>query len=132
MPSSTEVGNVRKFLDFLAEAEGANYNTIVGGKSFSDYSAHPNIIGLRTKEGPSTAAGRYQITKTTYDDFARRLGITDFSPESQDKIALAIIQQQGAMDDVRQGKFKKAIEKLGNRWASLPSSPYSQPKKSWE
>lgn len=132
MASTTEVGNVRKFLDFLGEAEGADYNTVVGGSSFTDYTKHPNIVGLRTKEGPSTAAGRYQITKTTYDDFAGRLGITDFSPESQDKIALAIIQQQGALDDVRQGNFQTAIEKLGNRWASLPSSPYSQPKKSWE
>jgi muramidase (phage lysozyme) len=132
-----ETDNVRKFLNFLGKAEGADYDVIVGHtpknpKKFEDFSRHPGIVGLTTKDGPSTAAGRYQITKQTYDDFAPKLGITDFSPESQDKIALAIIQKQGALDDVRSGRFEDAIKKLGGRWASLPSSTYSQPKRSWE
>ena len=132
-----ETDNVRKFLNFLGRAEGADYNVIVGHtaknpKTFSDFSRHPGVVGLTTKDGSSTAAGRYQITKQTYDDFAPKLGITDFSPESQDKIALAIIQRQGALDDVRAGRFEDAIKKLGGRWASLPSSTYSQPKRSWE
>lgn len=130
--SSTEISNVRKFLDFLGEAEGADYNVIVGGSRFNDYSRHPGVVGLRTKEGPSTAAGKYQITQTTYNEFAPKLGIKDFSPESQDKIALAIIAQSGALDDVRQGNFRNAIDKLGGRWASLPSSNYSQPKRGWD
>lgn len=130
--SNNEVSNVRKFLDFIAEAEGADYNVITGGSRFSDYSKHPGVVGLVTKEGSSTAAGRYQITKSTYDEFAPKLGITDFSPDSQDKLALAIIAKNGALDDVRQGNFRNAIDKLGGRWASFPSSPYSQPKKSWE
>jgi len=75
--------NVRRFLDFLGQAEGADYDVIVGGSRFDDFSRHPNIVGLRTAEGPSTAAGKYQITGTTYRDFAPRLGINDFSPESQ-------------------------------------------------
>jgi muramidase (phage lysozyme) len=49
--------NVRKFLDFLGKSEGADYNTIVGGGQFSDFSKHPATVGLTTKEGPSTAAG---------------------------------------------------------------------------
>lgn len=126
-----EADNVRKFLDFLGRAEGAGYNTVVGGSSFSDFSKHPNIVGLRTKEGPSTAAGKYQITKTTYDEFSRRVGVSDFSPESQDKVALAIIQKEGALEDVKAGNFRAAIDKLGGRWASLPSSKYSQPKRDW-
>lgn len=129
--ANNEVGNVRKFLDFLAEAEGADYNVITGGGRFSDFSRHPAVVGMTTRDGKSTAAGRYQITKPTYDEFAPKLGIKDFSPESQDKIALAIISQSGALDDVRQGNFRNAIDKLGGRWASLPSSRYNQPKKSW-
>lgn len=122
--------NVKKFLDFLGKAEGANYDVIVGGKKFNDFSKHPGVVGLTTKEGPSTAAGKYQITKTTYSEFAPKLGITDFSPESQDKIALAIIEKHGVLDAVKSGDFQTAIGKLGGRWASLPSSPYSQPKRS--
>lgn len=125
-----EISNVRKFLDFLGAAEGATYNTIVGGGSFSDYTKHPRVVGLTTKEGPSTAAGKYQITKTTYDDIAPKLGITDFSPESQDKIAVELIKRNGALEDVRIGNFEAAVSKLGGTWASLPSSPYSQGKKS--
>lgn len=122
--------NTRHFLDFLGRAEGADYNTIVGGGKFDSYDAHPNIVGLRTAEGPSTAAGRYQITGTTYRDVAPKLGITDFSPESQDRIALELIKRKGAMQDIENGDFNAAIAKLGGTWASLPSSPYSQPKRS--
>lgn len=122
--------NTRHFLDFLGRAEGADYNTIVGGGKFDSYDAHPNIVGLRTAEGPSTAAGRYQITGTTYRDVAPKLGITDFSPESQDRIALELIKRKGALQDIENGDFNAAIAKLGGTWASLPSSPYSQPKRS--
>ena len=131
---STPVGdtsNLTKFLNFLSQAEGADYNTIVGGSKFDSFDAHPGVVGLRTKEGPSTAAGRYQITKTTYNDVAPRLGIKDFSPQSQDAIAIELIRRGGAYDDVVKGNFEAAINKLGGTWASLPSSPYSQPKKSW-
>ena len=124
--------NVDKFLGFLGESEGADYNVIIGGKTFEDYSKHPNVIGLRTKEGPSTAAGKYQITKSTYDTYAPKLGIKDFSPESQDKIALALIKDKGALKDVESGDYLTAINKLGGTWASLPSSTYSQPKRSIE
>ena len=124
--------NQTKFLDFLGKAEGADFNVIVGGKKFDDFGKHPSVVGLTTKEGPSTAAGKFQITKTTYDQYAKKLGITDFSPESQEKIALAIIEDKGAMQDVEKGNWNAAIKKLGDVWASLPSSPYSQPKRSQE
>jgi muramidase (phage lysozyme) len=124
--------NVRKFLDFLGAAEGAGYNTIVGGGSFSSYDKHPGTVGLVTKDGPSTAAGRYQITKTTYDDVAPKLGITDFSPASQDRIAIYLLNRNRSLEDVQAGNFEAAIAKNGGTWASLPSSPYNQPKRSME
>ena len=127
-----DISNLTRFLDFLGKAEGANYDTIVGGGRFNSYDAHPNIVGLRTADGPSTAAGRYQITGTTYRNVAPKLGITDFSPESQDAIATELIRRGGALNDVLKGDFNTAIGKLGGTWASLPSSPYNQPKKSWD
>lgn len=131
-PPANPEANVKKFLDFLGRAEGADYNTIVGGSKFSDFRAHPKVVGLRTAEGPSTAAGKYQIVGTTYDAVAPKLGIRDFSPDSQDKIAIELIRQKGALEDVRNGNFDAAVGKLGGIWASLPSSPYSQPKRSAE
>lgn len=124
--------NVRNFLNFLSKAEGASYNTIVGGGSFNDFSKHPNVVGLRTADGPSTAAGAYQITGTTYRDVAGKLGIKDFSEASQDQIAIELIRQKGALQDVSNGNWEAAINKLGGTWASLPSSPYGQSKRSME
>ena len=131
-PPANPEANVKKFLDFLGRAEGADYNTIVGGKQFTDFRAHPRVIGLTTKEGTSTAAGKYQIVGSTYDEIAPKLGIRDFTPDSQDRIAIELIRRKGALEDVRNGNFDAAIGKLGNIWASLPSSPYSQPKRSPE
>lgn len=127
-PSSSYHPNVAKFLGVLGQAEGAGYGTIVGGSEFNNYTEHPRVVGLRTAEGPSTAAGRYQITKTTYDDTAKKLGINDFSPASQDKIAIQLIKDKGAYEDVVRGDYNSAMKKLGGVWASLPSSKYSQPK----
>jgi len=123
---------VENYKSFLGKAEGADYNTIVGGKTFDDFSKHPGVIGATTKEGTSTAAGRYQITKSTYDNYASKLGINDFSPQSQDKIAEAIFKDKGAWDDISKGDYESANKKLGSTWASLPTSPYSQPKRSEE
>ena len=120
----------QKFLDFIGNAEGADYNTIVGGGKFNSYAQHPNVVGLRTAEGPSTAAGKYQILNSTYKDVAPKIGVNDFSPESQDRIALELIKRAGALEDVQSGNYQNAIKKLGGTWASLPSSQYSQPKRS--
>lgn len=130
--SDLEHPNVKKFLNFTGKAEQSDYDIIVGGKRFTDYSKHPNVVGATTKEGESTAAGKYQITNTTYKDVAPKLGIIDFKPESQDAIALELIKRNNALEDIKSGNFEKAINKLGNVWASFPSSPYSQSKKSWE
>lgn len=133
LASMTRQQNTQKFLAFLGKSEGADYDTIVGGRQkISDYTTHPNVVGLRTAEGPSTAAGRYQITGTTYRTMALSAGVSDFTPESQDKVALALISQKGALEHVEAGDFNKAIGKLGGVWASLPSSKYSQPKRSQE
>jgi muramidase (phage lysozyme) len=132
MNSMLENQNVKTFLDFLAKAEGGDYNVVVGGSTFDDFSKHPGKVGLRTKEGPSTAAGRYQITKTTFDDVAPKLGLKDFSPRSQDLAAVYLLQRRGALEDVAGGNWDEAINKLGKEWASLPTSKYQQPKKTWE
>ncbi len=118
--------NVRKMLDLIGRAEGADYNTIVGGKQFKDFSKHPNKVGLTTQQGPSTAAGKYQITGTNWKKYASRLGLTDFGPESQDKIAAAMLHDRGALNSVIDGDFLRAIKKTGSQWTSLPSSSIKQ------
>lgn len=113
--------NLQTYLTAIGSSEGADYNTIVGGSKFTDMSKHPGIVGLTTGDGPSTASGRYQITGTTYRDIAPKIGVSDFSEKSQDKLAVALLQRRGALDDVLNGRFNEATAKLGDEWQSLPS-----------
>lgn len=127
---------VRKVLDVIAKAEGVQhgYNTIFGNERFGNLSAHPNVRKqFRQTDGRTnftTAAGRYQFLKDTWDGLSRQYGLKDFSPQSQDIGAIALIMQKGALNDVLKGNYSSAIQKLGGTWASLPSSPYAQPKRS--
>lgn len=128
--------NAQKMLNLIASAEGVKhgYNTIFGNERFSNLSAHPNVLKrFKQTDGKvnyTTAAGRYQFLKPTWDGLVRQYGLTDFSPRNQDLGALALIKQRGALNDVLKGDYRSAINKLGKEWASLPSSPYAQPKRS--
>jgi muramidase (phage lysozyme) len=131
-PSADAATNRKKMLDLIAASEGGEYDLIVGGKQrISDYAKHPNVVGLTTPDGPSTAAGRYQITRTTWNDIASDL--PDFSPASQDEAAIRLLKRRGALEDVDRGDFQAAIAKLGDEWVSLPSSTNkNQPRRSQE
>lgn len=123
--------NVGAFLHVIREGESSQdpiaYRMRWGGLGkpvayFDDLSKHPRIFEPTTEERVSSAAGAYQITATTYDEFAPPLGITDFSPVSQDTIAVAIIDAEDALDDVMAGRIELAMRKLTGRWTSLPGA----------
>ncbi|MFX5307891.1 hypothetical protein ABTC80_09140 [Acinetobacter baumannii] len=130
--------NVQKMLDLIANAEGVQhgYNTLFGNERLDDLSSHPNIKKqFKQTDGQvknTTAAGRYQFLKDTWDGVAKDLGLKDFSPKNQDIAAVALLAQNGALPAVLKGDFKTAVQKSGSTWASLPSSPYAQPKRSWK
>lgn len=91
----------RAFLDAIAGPEsGGRYNVRWGGpqgpQTFDDFSRHPNILAPGP-HGPSSAAGRYQFTGSTWGPLASRYGVSDFSPESQDLVAW-----RWAQDEYRQ------------------------------
>lgn len=127
--------NVKAFLHVIREGESYQddnraYYVRWGGtgnppKFFTSLAKHPRIFEPGPR-GPSSAAGAYQITATTYDDFALRLGVDDFSKETQDLLAVAIIHYEGALDDIVSGRLAEAVSKLGGRWASLPSNTDGQ------
>ena len=130
--------NMRRFLNAIADAEGVKYgyNTLFGNQQFGDLSQHPNIKkAFKQTDGKTnytTAAGRYQFIIDTWNGLAKQYGFKDFSPRNQDLGAIALIAQSGALDDVLMGRYQKAAGKLGGQWASLPSSNYAQPKRSWD
>lgn len=128
--------NVHRMLDAISAAEGTDshgYRTAFGGSKIESLKDHPRTFHSFTqtdgKPNRTSAAGRYQFLSSTWDDVAGKLGLHDFGPESQDLAALELINRAGALDDVIAGNFDGAIGKLGATWASLPSSPYPQPKR---
>lgn len=133
--------NVQKVLRVIGQAEGTvgekiadPYRIAFGGGTFDSLDSHPNMLTVFTqtdgKANKSSAAGAYQFLKPTWDDVSSKLGLKDFSPRSQDIAALELINRAGALQDVLKGDTSAAFSKLGATWASLPSSPYAQPKRS--
>ena len=77
----------------------------------------------------STAAGRYQLIRSTWSGIMKRLRLPDFGAESQDQAALYLIDQRGALADVHAGRVQTAIAKCRPEWASLPGAGYGQPER---
>ncbi|NEQ98246.1 MAG: peptidoglycan DD-metalloendopeptidase family protein [Cyanothece sp. SIO2G6] len=127
MDRSTHDQKIQAFLDVMAWAEGTgdNYDIIVGGDRFTDYSDHPRQA-RRAFGVISTAAGRYQFIDETWDTYATKLGLDDFSPANQDKAAIAILEELGVPERLKQGDIYGAFCVAGPVWASFPCNTYGQ------
>ncbi|WP_426111322.1 paar repeat-containing protein [Massilia sp. PWRC2] len=129
--------NAQAFLKAIADAEGGDYDFKYGAVKgrrndpwrFTDYSTHPGP----GSGGVTTAAGMYQITKATWEDHGeRRMGLTDFTPETQDLIAVSILRGSGAIEKIKAGDIQSGVAEASHQWASLPkgrglSGRYNQP-----
>jgi muramidase (phage lysozyme) len=132
----SKLSNVRAFLSMISISEGtANYDNpyavIVGSTLqhpdlFTDFSDHPRKLVHLNATLSSDAAGRYQIMSKTFDGSKEQLQLPDFSPESQDIIALLLFSQSNALADVEAGRVYTAISKCAHIWASLPGAGYNQ------
>ncbi|MDR2852535.1 MAG: glycoside hydrolase family 104 protein [Burkholderiaceae bacterium] len=132
--------NRKAFLDMIAHSElgpellavsDNGYNVMVGSTAahprlFKSYANHPHVLVPLGGGLSSTAAGRYQILARNYDAFKEQLGLPDFSPASQDAIALEMIRQRGALPLVDAGAFDSAVKRMAKIWASFPGSGYGQ------
>lgn len=137
--------NVLAFLDMLAWAEGTStspatamegYDVIVTGidrkpEVFKDFSDHPFAKGrpskvINRKGLKSNASGRYQQMLKDWPYYKALLKLPDFSPISQDLLAIQHIRECRALPDVIAGRIETAISKCCNIWASLPGAGYGQ------
>ncbi|MES2688069.1 MAG: hypothetical protein V4706_14700 [Pseudomonadota bacterium] len=132
----------------VANAEGTargpngGYDVLFGwpapGRTFDSASAvsdHPKrffpYVDKAGRELRTSAAGKYQITATTYDDFRNRGKVqAGFTPAHQEAFFIAILDSDGALEDVKAGRLVPAINKMRNRWASLPGANVDQPMRS--
>ncbi|CAA0219551.1 glycoside hydrolase family 104 protein [Tenacibaculum maritimum] len=143
---------------------GLGYKTLYSHETFNDYSTHPDNK-ITAGKYTSSAAGAYQIMGFTHKrlsgyklekkvnskgqtyyiasddykesrDLIKKYRIPDFSPESQDKLAVLILKhyRTGILDLIIQNKeILKACELYASKeWASLPPSRHGQGAKSRE
>lgn len=141
--------NLAKFLDLIAWAEGTSrsplthwdgYDVIVsgptGGEVFKDFAAHPfdkrppKLVSGPTMAHPgglySTASGRYQVLQWVWDAYQKQLHLPDFSPVSQDTVAVQQLKERKALPMIERGDVEGAIAACSNIWASLPGNDYAQ------
>ena len=129
--------NVRKFLDMIQKSEGSKgYNYGFNNVKLANLDAHPGTSHkfkqTDGKDNTTTAAGAYQFIGKTWNGVKDKLALTDFGPQSQDAAAVELLRQRGALDDIKAGNWSSALTKTGAEWASLPTSPYKQAKRSMD
>jgi muramidase (phage lysozyme) len=136
--SGANTSNRTAFLAMIGQSEvgaaligetDSGYNVLVGATpnnplTFSDYSTHPDVLNQALD---STAAGLYQINHPTWLTLCTQTGLSDFSPATQDAMAIQLITNKGALADVDAGNFASAVQKCSGVWASLPGNSYGQP-----
>ena len=138
----------KDLLRMIMHAEGTKnyggdpYRTLFGGGQFKgSFDTHPDI--LVNKDGyETTAAGPYQMITTTWNEAKDALGLPDFSPLSQDRAAIYLInrklqQYDQSLPELQAGGMTPLImENLADTWASLPNrqgkSWYNQPVKPYD
>jgi RHS repeat-associated protein len=136
--NSTSVGitngelNLRAFLYTIRNTEGQGttlpYDIQFGGGKFGKgkddkekYKDHPRKAITKWNK-TSTAAGAYEILAGTFDAVKGKVGVTDFTPESQDKLAVYLIKRRGALEQVKSANLDDAFKTLKNEWSSLPGA----------
>lgn len=133
--------NVVALLSTISVSEGTfgdgdnGYNVLAGNTLFEGYADHPrklvHIVNSKGGVYDTTAAGRYQILARFYDIYKVQLRLPDFSPASQDAIAVQLLKECGAYALILAGRAAPAIQAASSRWASLPNlqgaSSYGQP-----
>ena len=114
---------IKAFLKIISWAEGTGgedgYRTHFGYEKFDDFSDHPRKV--KSADGHhSDAAGKYQAMSFTWDRIAKKIGLKDFSPQSQDLFAIELLKECGAYDLIMQGNIEAAIFAASPTWASFP------------
>lgn len=135
---------LQAFLDLIAYSEGTStsevtlnngYDVIVTGVNgpsiFTDYSDHPFANGgsVVVRHVPllvSTAAGRYQLLARYWSVYKTQLSLPDYSPASQDAVAIQQIKERHALPLIESGDIQGVITACSNIWASLPGNDYAQ------
>jgi len=135
--------NVKAFMEMIRKCEGTSHKDgyrFMFGSTYSkpvlmdNINDHPlkmfNYTDKAGKKMLTSAAGAYQITKTTWIVLKYQLGLKDFSEHSQDLCCVELISQCNVLQKLMDGNFHEALNGCRKIWASLPNSGNNQPEKS--
>jgi len=124
-------GSTKALLELIGKVEArGNYNILVGGRTeprLSDMTIDEVLkfqYGMRGRGHESTAVGKYQIIRKTLEGLVRG-GATNpnekFSPATQDKLAVALLNQRGYQKFLA-GKMTadSFADRIAMEWASFP------------
>lgn len=104
---------VQHYLEALSELEADPKKPLTGGTKVD-----------KNKDGKpdSSAKGQFQFTKATRDSILEKYGYDAWKEDAseQKKAAVALINDTGALDLVKDGHYSKADAKLNKQWPSLP------------
>ncbi len=109
------------------------YTLLYGGEHITDLSRHPNqcitIVNGPNEGNCSTAAGRYQILTTTWQEKVNKYSggdtqIYSFQPSSQDQVVYAWLNDKQAWGEdistlLQEGKVEEVLRLLSGTWTSL-------------
>lgn len=123
---ASESGN---FGGYNALAWHPNYNPNALSRPVNEH-GFPQWEGSRSTGLGSHGAGAYQFEPRLWGEFAPGLGVTDFSPESQDKVATAALNRYGINPWKTNRPLQAAIrnyQQTGAMPPQLVSWPQPQP-----
>ena len=139
----------------LADGYDIIVTGVDGPNNFTDYSHHPFSLGrppilvrparpavygpqdpdsidppaiLAPARHPlfSTASGRYQITRSTWEHLRETYKLGTFSPQAQDLACVHLLDECKATSLFAAGEVVQAIEAAADVWASFPGNLYPQ------
>jgi lysozyme len=125
--------NVSAFMALIRRVESEDdYGVIAGGVRFDDFSEHPFVVQWdRARPIGTTASGAYQMVRGTWMLARDNLGLTDFSPASQDAAADWLLKYKvpgqnavrpegtGIYGLIEAGRFDEAMAALRLEWEAF-------------
>ena len=117
----TALGSTLKFAEGTYQKGDKSYNTGFGYNMIDDLSKHPDTVFNNT----SAAAGAYQFMPETWSRVSNHLGLTDFSPQSQELAGEQLAKWRG-VDTTKTYTTRAGLVqdfyKMAPEWASIPTA----------
>ncbi len=107
---------------------GLNNMSIQDVRSLMDGMVQEQAAAGRPRDQQSSAVGRYQFTRQTFDELVQRLGLNPEAPfnnATQDRMATELLRQAGLeqfLANPTPQAREQLINRIAGRWAAIPNT----------